>query len=161
MRPQIPESLYEIVTEWEKLENAVAFRRPRLQQAALRPASKALNRKPGNSLIDQKETDVRMSEAMQADADVEQAIAGLDAASLQLGFTDVRSPIIGIASRHLVTRGNIVRGRSSRKPALDRRERIGALSERFFQSAVTRRSVTNLSSSAFSISPRKSSISSP
>jgi CHAD domain-containing protein len=33
--------------DWEKLEKAVASRRPRLQRAALRQASKALIRKPG------------------------------------------------------------------------------------------------------------------
>ena len=63
-------------------------------------------------VISKEEADVRVSEAMQADADVEQAIAQLDAAKLQLGFTDVRSPITGIASRHLVTRGNVVQGGS-------------------------------------------------
>jgi membrane fusion protein, multidrug efflux system len=63
-------------------------------------------------VISKEEADVRVSEAMQADADVEQAIAQLDSAKLQLGFTDVRSPITGIASRHLVTRGNVVQGGS-------------------------------------------------
>ena len=63
-------------------------------------------------VISKEEADVRVSEAMQADADVEQAIAQLDAANLQLGFTDVRSPITGIAGRHLVTRGNVVQGGS-------------------------------------------------
>jgi RND family efflux transporter MFP subunit len=63
-------------------------------------------------VISKEEADVRVSEAMQADADVEQAIAQLDSANLQLGFTDVRSPITGIASRHLVTRGNVVQGGS-------------------------------------------------
>jgi RND family efflux transporter MFP subunit len=63
-------------------------------------------------VISKEEADVRVSEAMQADADVEQAIAQLDSANLQLGFTDVRSPIKGIASRHLVTRGNVVQGGS-------------------------------------------------
>jgi RND family efflux transporter MFP subunit len=63
-------------------------------------------------VISKEEADVRVSEAMQADADVEQAIAQLDSAKLQLGFTDVRSPITGIASRHIVTRGNVVQGGS-------------------------------------------------
>ena len=63
-------------------------------------------------VISKEEADVRVSEAMQADADVEQAIAQLDSANLQLGFTDVRSPITGIAGRHLVTRGNVVQGGS-------------------------------------------------
>ena len=48
-------------------------------------------------VISKEEADMRVSEAMQADADVEQAIAQLDSANLQLGFTDVRSPITGIA----------------------------------------------------------------
>ena len=45
-------------------------------------------------VISKEEADVRVSEAMQADADVEQAIAQLDSANLQLGFTTCgrRSP---------------------------------------------------------------------
>ena len=63
-------------------------------------------------VISKEEADIRVSEAMQADADVEQAAAQLDSANLQLGFTDVRSPITGIAGRYLVTRGNLVQAGS-------------------------------------------------
>lgn len=60
--------------------------------------------------ISKEEADIRASEELSAQANVEQAHAELEAARLQLEFTEVRSPIAGIAGRFLITRGNLVQG---------------------------------------------------
>ena len=98
-------------------EAEVGRARARLSQAkAAQSLAKAnlerAKKLASTQVISKEEADIRVSEAMQADADVEQAIAELDSANLQLGFTDVRSPITGISSRHFVTRGNVVQGGS-------------------------------------------------
>lgn len=58
--------------------------------------------------ISQEEADIRSSEALQAEADVAAAIASLEAAHLDLEFTQVIAPIDGIADRREVTVGNLV-----------------------------------------------------
>ncbi len=63
-------------------------------------------------VISKEEADIRQSESLQADADVEEARANLDAATLQLDYTKISAPISGIAGRYLVTRGNLIQGGS-------------------------------------------------
>lgn len=58
--------------------------------------------------ISQEEADIRSSEALQAEADVAAAIASLEAANLDLEFTQVIAPIDGIADLRKVTVGNLV-----------------------------------------------------
>jgi len=58
--------------------------------------------------ISQEEYDTRTSGRDQARANVEAALAALDTATLNLGFTRVTAPISGRISRALVTSGNFV-----------------------------------------------------
>jgi len=58
--------------------------------------------------ISQEEYDTRTSGRDQAQANVEAALAALDTATLNLGFTRVTAPISGRISRALVTSGNFV-----------------------------------------------------
>ena len=114
---EVKEGVLLFVIDKRPFEAEVSRAKARLSQAKAAQSLANANLERAKKLastqvISKEEADVRVSEAMQADADVEQAIAQLDAANLQLGFTDVRSPITGIASRHLVTRGNVVQGGS-------------------------------------------------
>ena len=114
---EVKEGLLLFVIDKRPFEAEVNRAKARLSQAKAAQSLANANLERAKKLastqvISKEEADVRVSEAMQADADVEQAIAQLDAANLQLGFTDVRSPITGIAGRHLVTRGNVVQGGS-------------------------------------------------
>ncbi len=82
------------------------------QAEAARSLAKA-NLKRAEKLIEvnaisQEEADIRNSEALQAEADVAAAIASLEAAHLDLEFTQVIAPIDGIADRREVTVGNLV-----------------------------------------------------
>jgi RND family efflux transporter MFP subunit len=60
--------------------------------------------------VSQEELDERTSTVAQAEANVAGAQAALEAASLNLGFTRVTSPVTGRVSRAEVTRGNLVTG---------------------------------------------------
>ena len=63
--------------------------------------------------VSQEELDERKSTVAQAEANVAGAVAALEAASLNLNFTRVTSPIDGRVSRAEVTRGNLVTGGSN------------------------------------------------
>jgi RND family efflux transporter MFP subunit len=63
--------------------------------------------------VSQEELDERISTVSQAEANVAGAEAALEAASLNLSFTRVTSPIAGRVSRAEVTRGNLVTGGSN------------------------------------------------
>ncbi|MGF1483349.1 MAG: efflux RND transporter periplasmic adaptor subunit [Opitutales bacterium] len=96
-------------------EAEVNRRKARVSQAkaALSLAKANLNR--ANELIQsnaisREEVDIRESESLQAEADVQAAKAELESAELDLSFTRVTAPIAGIADRHLVTPGNLVTG---------------------------------------------------
>ncbi len=58
--------------------------------------------------ISKEEFDARVSGAAQATANVQAADAALDAAKLNLTFTQVRAPISGLVSKAEVTAGNLV-----------------------------------------------------
>jgi RND family efflux transporter MFP subunit len=60
--------------------------------------------------VSQEELDERTSTVAQAEANVAGAQAALEAASLNLSFTRVTSPVTGRVSRAEVTRGNLVTG---------------------------------------------------
>jgi RND family efflux transporter MFP subunit len=63
--------------------------------------------------VSEEELDERKSTVAQAEANVAGAEAALEAASLNLNFTRVTSPIAGRVSRAEVTRGNLVTGGSN------------------------------------------------
>jgi len=60
--------------------------------------------------ISEEELDIRRSQQLQAQADLEAAQAALESAELELSFTEVTAPIEGIADRYYVTVGNLVTG---------------------------------------------------
>jgi RND family efflux transporter MFP subunit len=60
--------------------------------------------------ISQEETDVRAAEQVQAGAMVAAAEAAVEAAKLDVGFTQIHSPIDGRTGRRLVTEGNLING---------------------------------------------------
>lgn len=68
--------------------------------------------------ISKEEFDLRRSESEQALANVQAAEANLETARLDLGFTEIRSPIDGVAGRHLVNKGNLVNGGSGQSTLL-------------------------------------------
>ncbi len=105
------------VIDRRPFEAEVARARARLSQAKAAQSLAQANLQRAVSLqrsqtISKEEAEIRISESKEADANVEQAQAELDAANLQLQFTEIRSPISGIAGRYLVSRGNLVQGGS-------------------------------------------------
>jgi RND family efflux transporter MFP subunit len=60
--------------------------------------------------ISQEESDIRQSNVRQAEAALEEAQARVDAAKLDVEFTQVRAPVAGRAGRKLVTEGNLING---------------------------------------------------
>ncbi len=66
--------------------------------------------------ISLEELDQRRAAAAQAEADVHAARAAVDAARLNLEFTEVRAPIAGRAGRAQVTVGNLVSGQGNGTP---------------------------------------------
>jgi RND family efflux transporter MFP subunit len=105
------------VIDRRPFEAEVARARAKLSQAKAAQSLARANLQRAQSLqrsqtISKEEAEIRLSESQQADADVEEAQAELDAANLQLQFTEIRSPISGIAGRYLVSRGNLVQGGS-------------------------------------------------
>src|SRR5216110_3456378 len=60
--------------------------------------------------ISQEESDIRESNLRQAEASVEEALAAVDAARLDVEFTHVSAPIGGRVGRKLVTEGNLING---------------------------------------------------
>ncbi len=63
--------------------------------------------------ISREEVDTRQAGLAQGDADVRAAEAALATAKLNLGFTEVRSPIAGRVSRAMLTVGNLVQADQS------------------------------------------------
>lgn len=60
--------------------------------------------------ISKEEVDVRQSNLRQAQASLDEALAQLDAAALNVEFTQVTAPVTGRIGRRLVTEGNLITG---------------------------------------------------
>lgn len=92
-----------------------------LAQSRLDLARKNLVR-AGNLLkshaISQEEGDIRESTVHQAEAQVAEARAALEAARLEVEFTQVTAPIGGRVGRELVTEGNLINGGSGSQATL-------------------------------------------
>ncbi|MBB5208105.1 efflux RND transporter periplasmic adaptor subunit [Chiayiivirga flava] len=84
--------------------------RARTQAALGRSEAARAERLAGLQAISVEQLDQRKSAAAQAEANVQAAKAALDAAKLDLDFTEVRAPIAGRAGRALITTGNLVTG---------------------------------------------------
>ena len=70
--------------------------------------------------ISEEEYQIRRTASLTTTADVQSALAALEAAKLNLEFTRVRAPISGRISRHFVTEGNLVLGGTSQTTLLTR-----------------------------------------
>jgi RND family efflux transporter MFP subunit len=64
----------------------------------------------GREAISKEEGEIRAAEARQAGASVAAATAAVEAAKLDVEFTEIHSPIQGRVGRKLVTEGNLVNG---------------------------------------------------
>jgi RND family efflux transporter MFP subunit len=85
----------------------------RLAQARLELARNDLARVKklaGTRAISEQEVDTRAANERVAQATVEQSEAAIEAANLNVEFTQVRAPITGRISRELVTKGNLING---------------------------------------------------
>jgi RND family efflux transporter MFP subunit len=58
----------------------------------------------------QEEADIRESTVRQAQASLDEALAAVDAAKLDVEFTEVTAPVSGRVGRKLVTEGNLING---------------------------------------------------
>lgn len=81
----------------------------RLADAELARAKRLLEARAGS----QEDLDRRLQAKQAADADVAAANAAVQQASLELEFTEIKSPIAGRASRDLVNKGNLVTAQST------------------------------------------------
>lgn len=85
----------------------------KISKARLSLAEKDLGRAKhllSERVISEEEADTRVSDEQVARASVELAQAGIDAARLNVEFTQVRAPISGLISRKYVTEGNLING---------------------------------------------------
>jgi membrane fusion protein, multidrug efflux system len=93
---------------FERADAEVALAKARLDLAETRHERAA--KLVAQTAVSQEEADTRAAEARQASADVRAAEAALEAARLDVEFTEVRAPISGRVSRKFVTEGNLVIG---------------------------------------------------
>ena len=92
------------VAEFERARSEARLAGSELERAETLLASKAISRE---------EFEARRAAHVQGDAAVRAAAAAVDAARLDLEFTEVRSPIDGRAGRALVTVGNLAQADST------------------------------------------------
>ncbi|MEW6269091.1 MAG: efflux RND transporter periplasmic adaptor subunit [Thermodesulfobacteriota bacterium] len=105
---------YEAVRRRAEGDLAVAKARLDLARKRLERADSLVSR----NAISREEADTRAAEARQAEAAVLASQAALDAAKLDVEFTQVRAPIAGRVGRKLVTEGNLVNGGSGTQGTL-------------------------------------------
>jgi RND family efflux transporter MFP subunit len=99
---------YTAVLRRAEAELALAKARLELADSRFDRASRLVAR----NAISQEEADTRAAEARQAGASVQAAQAALEAARLDVEYTEVRAPVSGRVGRKLVTEGNLVNGGS-------------------------------------------------
>ncbi len=97
---------YQAELDQAEAELELAKARLKLAQDNVVRAKKLL----GARAISEEEADTRVSDERVARATVEQAEAAVQAAKLNVEFTQVRAPITGRISRKLVTEGNLING---------------------------------------------------
>lgn len=91
------------------LEQAQAtLARAKTQASLARSEANRTDKLINTHLVSREEWEQRRAAATQAQADIRAAQAAVDAAQLNLDFTNVTAPIDGRASRALITRGNLV-----------------------------------------------------
>ncbi|HWP93409.1 MAG TPA: efflux RND transporter periplasmic adaptor subunit [Thermodesulfobacteriota bacterium] len=97
---------YQAELDQAEAELELAKARLKLAQDNVVRAKKLLSARA----ISEEEADTRISDERVARATVEQAEAAVQAAKLNVEFTQVRAPITGRISRKLVTEGNLING---------------------------------------------------
>jgi len=97
---------YQAELDQAEAELELAKARLKLAQDNVARAKKLLSARA----ISEEEADTRASDERVARATVEQAEAAVQAAKLNVEFTQVRAPITGRISRKLVTEGNLING---------------------------------------------------
>ena len=97
---------YQAELDQAEAELELAKARLKLAQDNVVRAEKLLSARA----ISEEEADTRVSDERVARATVEQAEAAVQAAKLNVEFTQVRAPITGRISRKLVTEGNLING---------------------------------------------------
>jgi RND family efflux transporter MFP subunit len=80
------------------------------QRELARLEAERVHKLKDSGAVSQEELDERLSTLNQQEASVAAAQAALDAAALNLSFTNVQAPVDGVASRAEITRGNLVTG---------------------------------------------------
>lgn len=91
------------------LEQAQAsLARAKTQASLARSEANRTDKLVNTNVVSREEWEQRRSAATQAQADIRAAQAAVDAAQLNLDFTNVTAPIEGRASRALITSGNLV-----------------------------------------------------
>ena len=97
---------YAAILRRAEAELALAKARSELADSRFQRAVRLVSR----NAISQEEADTRAAEARQAVASVAAAQAALEAARLDVEYTQVRAPVSGRVGRKLVTEGNLVNG---------------------------------------------------
>lgn len=94
--------------DFDRAKAGLALAKAQRQLAELE--AERVHKLKDSGAVSQEELDERVSTLHQQQASVAAAQAALDAAELNLSFTQVRAPVSGQASRAEVTRGNLVTG---------------------------------------------------
>ncbi|HGG8713756.1 TPA: efflux RND transporter periplasmic adaptor subunit [Enterobacter asburiae] len=100
----IDDRTYRAALEQAQANLARAKTQASLAQSEANRTDKLVN----TNVVSREEWEQRRSAATQAQADIRAAQAAVDAAQLNLDFTKVTAPIVGRASRALITSGNLV-----------------------------------------------------
>ena len=107
---------YQAVLERAKAQVTQAQARLALASARLKRAQWLLERNAAS----QEDYDTQLGEQRQAAADLEAAKAGVEAACLDVEFTEVKAPISGRISRNFVSEGNLINGGTAQSSLLTR-----------------------------------------
>lgn len=102
--------------ELKRAEAALRQARAQLELAGSRNQRAA--KLVSSDAISREEADTRAAEANQAEASLQGAAAAVEAAKLDVEFTEVRAPISGRVGRKLVTEGNLINGGSGTQGTL-------------------------------------------
>ena len=105
---------YEATLKRAEADVALAKARLELAQKRFSRSGNLVNQRA----MSQEEFDTRAAEVHQAEAALAASVAAVDAARLDVEFTEVKAPVSGRVSRKVVTEGNLVNGGSGTQGTL-------------------------------------------
>jgi len=105
---------YEATLKRAEADVALAKARLELAQKRFSRSGNLVNQRA----MSQEELDTRTAEVHQAEAALAASVAAVDAARLDVEFTEVKAPVSGRVSRKVVTEGNLVNGGSGTQGTL-------------------------------------------